>query len=177
VRHAFLSAFVPSFTGFVTLLLRRVHGRYAQYFNVKSGRTGHLWQNRYFACALGPAHIWRALAYVDSNPVRAGMVAWAAEYPWSSAAAHIRGNDPTGLLDLYWWQAQALGPGWQDSLRNAGPNLELEQCTYAGKPFGDAEFVAEIGGRFARKWIRGRPKKKPELVALTSDVQDGLFTD
>jgi len=168
---------LPQQSDSLALLLRRVHGRYAQYFNVKSGRTGHLWQNRYFACALGPAHTWRALAYVDSNPVRAGMVARAAEYPWSSAAAHICGDDPSRLLDLDWWRAQAMGPSWQDYLRSAGPNLELEQCTYAGRPFGNAEFVAEIGERFARRWIRGRPKKKPELVALPSDLQGGLFTD
>jgi len=37
--------------------------------------------------------------------------------------------------------------------------------------------VAEIGERFARRWIRGRPKKKPELVALPSDLQGGLFAD
>jgi len=61
-----------------------------------------------------------------------------------------------------------MGAGWQDYLRNAGSNLELEQCTYAGPPFGDAEFVAEIGDRFSRKWVRG---------ALPSDAQGSLLTD
>src|SRR5258708_37393412 len=27
------------------LLLRRVHGRYAQYYNARASRIGHLWQN------------------------------------------------------------------------------------------------------------------------------------
>ena len=27
---------------------------------------------------------------------------------------------------------------------NDGPNMELEKCTYAGRPFGDSEFVAQI---------------------------------
>jgi putative transposase len=31
-------------------------GRYAQYDNVRRGRTGHLWQNRFFACSLGAGH-------------------------------------------------------------------------------------------------------------------------
>src|SRR5579871_1486148 len=39
------------------VLLRRVHGRYAQYYNIRSGRTGHLWQNRFFACALDGEHL------------------------------------------------------------------------------------------------------------------------
>src|ERR1039457_1409342 len=37
-------------------------------------RTGHLWQNRFFAGVLAPDHLWRALAYVERNPVRAGIV-------------------------------------------------------------------------------------------------------
>src|SRR6185437_3717796 len=39
-----------------------------------------LWQNRFFACMLGAKHLWSALAYVERNPVRAGMVEQAAEY-------------------------------------------------------------------------------------------------
>jgi putative transposase len=138
----------------LALLLRRVHGRHAQYFNVKSGRTGHLWQNRYFACALGPAHTWRALAYVDSNPVRAGMVARAAEYPWSSAAAHICGDDPSRLLDLDWWQAQAMGPAWQDFLRDAGPNLGRKQ----GQPDLREFFANSIGASRDHRQPSARPR-------------------
>ncbi len=33
----------------LAVFFRRVHGRYAQYFNAAQRRTGHLWQNRYFA--------------------------------------------------------------------------------------------------------------------------------
>ena len=58
----------------LSVLLRRVHGRYAQYYNARHGRSGHLWQNRYFACSLGPGRLWAALAYVEMNPVRAKLV-------------------------------------------------------------------------------------------------------
>jgi len=73
----------------LSLLMRRVHGRYAQYYNTRWGRTGHLWQNRFFSCILGIEHLWAALAYVERNPIRAGIVHSAAEYQWSSAAAHL----------------------------------------------------------------------------------------
>ena len=49
---------------------------------------------------LGERHLWRALAYVDRNPVRAGMVHQARDYPWSSAAAHLSGSDAAAVLDL-----------------------------------------------------------------------------
>jgi putative transposase len=53
--------------------MQRVHGRYAQYLNARRGRCGHLWQNRYNSCALGPRHLWAALRYVELNPVRARL--------------------------------------------------------------------------------------------------------
>jgi putative transposase len=77
---------IPGREDSLAVLLRRVHGRYAQYYNARHGRSGHLWQNRFFACALSRSHLWTALAYVDNNPVRAGLVNLAAEYSWSSAA-------------------------------------------------------------------------------------------
>ena len=52
----------------LSILLRCVHGRYAQYYNARWGRTGHLWQSRFFACVLGEEHLWAALAYVERNP-------------------------------------------------------------------------------------------------------------
>jgi hypothetical protein len=52
----------------LAVLFRRVHGRYAQYFNARSGKTGQLWQNRFFGCCLSVSHLWRALAYVDPFP-------------------------------------------------------------------------------------------------------------
>ena len=85
---------LPELDPSLSLLLRRVHGRYAQYFNAHAGRSGHLWQNRYFACPLGPGHVLRALAYVDANPVRAGLVERARDYPWSSGDALRRTGHP-----------------------------------------------------------------------------------
>jgi putative transposase len=162
------------------LLLRRVHGRYAQYFNVRSGRSGHLWQNRYFACALGSGHVWRALSYVDQNPVRAGLVPSAAEYPWSSAAPHLSGGDPSGLLDLQWWRDEGMGPTWHEWLRSADQDSELEKCTYAGRPFGDPDFVAAVGERFGRRWTPGRPRRKqvaPDAARALAAAQASLFAD
>ncbi len=168
---------LPERADSLALLLRRVHGCYAQYFNVRAGRTGHLWQNRYFACALGPTHVARALAYVDCNPVRARMVERAVEYPWSSAAPHTSGEDPARLLDLEWWRASGFKPDWHDHLRNAAPDVELEQCTYAGRPMGDTDFVIRAGRRFGRQWTRGRPKNKGTSPGLADEAQGSLFID
>ena len=154
-----------------------MHGRYAQYFNVRSGRTGHLWQNRYFACPLGPTHVGRALAYVDGNPVRARMVELAADYPWSSAMPHASGADPAGLLHGDWQRAAGIAIEWRDYPRSAERDVELEKCTYAGRPFGDPDFVTQVGERFGRQWTRGRPKKTASLPAFPPGGQAGLFAE
>jgi len=158
----------------LSVLLRRVHGRYAQYFNARYGRIGHLWQNRFFSCVLAPTHLWAALAYVDRNPVRAHMVAVAGDYRWSSAAAHITGSDPDELLDAEWWARE--GPAnWPSVLAAGDPAAapKLRSCTFAGRPFGDDAWVATLSQRFGRHWLRGRPRNASRSTDSALNIQTG----
>jgi putative transposase len=176
-NHVHLIA-LPQREDSLAILLRRVHGRYAQYYNARDGRAGHLWQNRFFACILGPQHLWAALAYVDRNPVRAGMVTSAGEYPWSSAAAHLSGVDPSRLVDMDWWRQQEFRGDWAAELTREAPECatQLRKCTYAGRPFGNDDLVEEVGRRFGRSWTRGRPKKEAgAATAYDRDAQFPLF--
>ena len=77
-------------------LIMRVHSRYAQDFNRRYKRTGHLWHSRFFSCSLSAGHLHTALLYVDQNPLRAGLVGEAAAYPWSTAKEHVSGADEQG---------------------------------------------------------------------------------
>ena len=157
----------------LAVLLRRVHGRYAQYFNTRSGRTGHLWQNRFFACSLDQEHLWHTLAYVDRNPMRAGIVEDAAEYGWSSAAAHLGRADEFGVLDLRWRQGRGRAQTWPQILTecDAAGESNLRRCTYAGRPCGGEAFVNEMAERFDRRWVIGRPRK------MRSTDRDGQTDD
>ncbi len=158
-NHVHLIA-LPAREDSLSILMRRVHGRYAQYYNAHSGRSGHLWQTRFFACMLGPSHLWSALAYVERNPVRAGMVEHAEAYRWSSAKAHVNGTDASGILDLEWWKREAPDK-WSEVLNQQSEDVEinLRGCTYAGKPFAEEDFVNAVAERFGRFWTRGRPRK------------------
>ncbi len=137
----------------LSILLRRAHGRYAQYYNACSGRTGHLWQNRFFSCVLAPDHLWTALAYAECNPVRAGIVKQARDYAWSSALAHITGHDERRLLDMEWWQREQR-TDWEQHLRAASLRSDqaLRAATYAGRPFGSDDFLREMAEKFDRHW-------------------------
>ena len=148
----------PDAADSLAVLFRRVHGRYAQYLNARRRRSGHLWQNRFFSCPLASdAHLWTALRYVERNPVRAGLADRPEAYPWSSARAHLTGQDGEQLLDLHFWREAGGTAAWRDLLGLAeepGQVRLLRRCTYAGRPFGDEAFLAEWEDRFQRKWRR-----------------------
>ncbi|MFN2385776.1 MAG: transposase [Thermoanaerobaculia bacterium] len=58
---------------------------YASDFNRRHRRVGHLFQGRYKAFRIGDdRHLLAVVRYIHRNPVAAGIVAEAAEYPWSS---------------------------------------------------------------------------------------------
>ena len=59
-----------------------------QRFNRRHGLTGHLFQGRYKSVAIETdAHLLEAVRYIALNPVRAGMVARAEDWPWSQHRA------------------------------------------------------------------------------------------
>lgn len=161
--------------------LARTFGRaasdYARYGNLVQGRTGHFWQARFYSCALDANHAWHALAYVERNPVRAGMVRYAADYRWSSAQARLLGFDPEGRLDLALW-AECFSPEqWRAVLAGSVAQEALErrirEATRTGAPLGDDGFIARIGkslGRCLHPRPPGRPRREPPTPTGVSFV-------
>jgi REP element-mobilizing transposase RayT len=83
----------------MAMALKQAHAWYASYWNVRHGSCGHVWQGGYYSCPLGQRHVWAALRYAELNPVRAGLVARAEDWLWSTAAAHGEGG-PLQLKEL-----------------------------------------------------------------------------
>lgn len=92
------------------VLLSRIvlalHGSYAQAFNQRHGRAGHLFQGRYKAFLVQKTSYLLALVrYIHDNPVKAGLVRNARNYRWSSerfysGAVAPDWLDTRGLLQL-----------------------------------------------------------------------------
>lgn len=75
-----------------------LHGKYAQRFNQRHGRHGHLFQGRFGAVRVkDDAQLWMAAAYIAGNPVRAGLCERPEEWRWSSHAAIVSGRAPFWL--------------------------------------------------------------------------------
>jgi len=96
----------------------RAHWLYAQYVNGLHGRSGHLWQGRFYSCALDERHLWTALAYVELNPVRARVVRRAWRYEWSSAAAHCGERGRATLVNIVSWQREMGASDWRVGYRS-----------------------------------------------------------
>lgn len=145
--------------------LKQTHGRYASYWNARNSSSGHVWQGRFYSCPLDETHLWRALRYVELNPVRAGMVWEAAEWRWSSAAAHCGSGAPEAGLEMDRWGKRWTTAEWSEHLaagESASDVATVRQYTHTGRPLGSEEFVADLEHSTLRALVprkAGRPKK------------------
>jgi REP element-mobilizing transposase RayT len=65
--------------------MRHLNGVYAQWFNRRYTRVGHLFQGRYGATLVqADGHLLAAARYIVRNPVVAGLCRDPADWPWSS---------------------------------------------------------------------------------------------
>lgn len=151
--------------------MQRVNRRFVPALNLGQGRSGPLWPQRYRAAPVDPEQgLLAAMLYVEQAPLRAGLVAAASEFPWSSAGHHAGGlRSPLASDHPTQW---ALGnTPFEREARHA---LELQRPLSAeqvaaitaslrsGRAIGPPAFaawVAELSGRAAGPRARGRPRK------------------
>ena len=162
-NHVHLVA-VPHKPDALHLTLKRVNQIYTQHINRLHGRTGHLWQDRFFSCPLDEQHFWTAMVYIERNPVRAKLAARAWLYPWSSAAAHCGQRDQSGLLPLDF--PNRFDPTqWKTGLTQPQDDQivsQLRLATSRGRPLGTDTFISKLEkllGRRLRALPNGRPRK------------------
>lgn len=143
----------------------RTHFRYSQYLNRFHGRSGHLWQGRFYSCALDGRGVRLALKYVELNPVRARLCRRAWRYAWSSAAAHTDAKARSELLNLVWWYARFSAPAWREELSADLTDEDVARLrvrTRTGRPLGSDAFLSKLEtllGRRLRPLPVGRPRK------------------
>lgn len=88
--HLLLS---PAHAAAVPAMMRSVAQKHAQYINWRYRRTGTLWEGRYRAALIqNDTHLLVCQRYVELNPVRARMVQYPGQYPWSSYRCNAEGR-------------------------------------------------------------------------------------
>ena len=109
--------------------LSQIHTQRRHFARARIG-SGHLYQGRFKACAIASdEHFLTACRYVERNPLRAGLVTRAEDWPWSSLSLrHRRPSDAERVLSAWpvpqpedWleWTNRAETPAEVDALRTA----------------------------------------------------------
>jgi putative transposase len=147
---------VPEHEASLTRGLAETHRRYTRYINFRESWRGYLWQGRFSSVPLDESHLVAAMRYVERNPVDAGLVATAVEYPWSSARAHCHHTgDP--LLSACFLTEQL--ENWEDFLRHPADDKlthHLEAQLRTGRPSGSNSFLNDLERKLGRP-IRRQP--------------------
>ena len=138
---------VPARKESLSRALQRTQQEHTSHINYKYGRCGHLWHGRFYSCPMDLDHTVCALGYVELNPVRARMVEFPWDYPWSSAPAHCGNRPEDELLDLDRWFGHYTDAEWRESLlvemENKGFLSVIRAHTVKGKPLGKREYFKE----------------------------------
>jgi putative transposase len=78
--------------------MHRLHGPYAQRFNFRHERSGHLFGDRFGAVRMqSEPQVWMAAAYIARNPVDAQLCRSPGDWKWSSHALVVAGDAPRWL--------------------------------------------------------------------------------
>ncbi|MFN2546212.1 MAG: transposase [Myxococcales bacterium] len=129
------------------------HRLYTHEINKREGCRGYLWQGRFASYPMDERHTIAAARYIELNPVRAGIVSAATDYPWSSAAAHLRGRDDrlvrvAPLLDRIGDWRSFLGERPEPEIVDL-----LRRHTANGVPLGSDAFVKELERKVGRELV------------------------
>jgi putative transposase len=141
-------------------MMQSVGRRYVRYFNQRQGRTGTLWEGRYRSTLIqAERYLLACMAYIDLNPVRAGMAEAVGEYPWSSYSHYVgRRNDRLiSPHSIYWelgntpFAREAAYAGLVHSGISAAEQTAMTDSVLRGWALGEPDYVADLQKRTARR--------------------------
>jgi putative transposase len=162
---------IPGENDGVSPMMRVLTSVYSRLTNEHCGRHGHSFQARFGSASMSEKHYRTAVAYVDLNPVRAGMVVQASEYLWSSAAAHEGLVAGPEFLDREEFARMYTEAEWREILASEQDEAEVEAlrtATRLGKLLGSPEFVKQMEREYGRSLVSrkvGRPRKNRAIGA------------
>ena len=141
--------------------------RFTQWFNRAHARTGRLWEDRFKSVIVEDGVAAKTIsAYIDLNPVRAGMVKDPADYRWSSYGEAIgggsKGNGRTARAGLVRALRAHQGAGADAELWASGVSREYRQLLMAGAIGKTAESVGRDGKMVTKTLRKGISKADAE---------------
>jgi putative transposase len=134
-NHTHLLA-VPHAPDALAQAIGRTNLKYTRYINRKHYRTGRVWQNRFYSSIVDTdRYLWGVSRYIENNPVKAGLVACASDYPWSSAQHHL-GDREDDLMKAGVWLRREEQAEYRAFLDEEDQRLSrhISKATLSGRP-------------------------------------------
>jgi len=159
-NHIHLIA-VPKNEDSLSIGMKDVHLRYTRMINFREGWRGFLWEGRFKSYPLSERYLYAALRYVERNPVRAGIVKRAEDYPWSSAGAHVKKEKSNLLADNFMLSEIKDWASYLAEEDNETDRELFKKHARTGRPLGDDKYIEhleELTGKDLKKKKPG-PKK------------------
>jgi putative transposase len=154
----------PREDGDLSSFLRWTTQTHAQRYHAAHGTVGigHVYQGRYKSFPVqDDRHYLTVLRYIESNPLRAGLVRRASQWPWSSFSVR-RGREGDVVLDD---GPVELPPNWTRLVQQdlEAPDLHaIERSVTRGAPLGTVPWISATAERLQLTSTlrpKGRPRK------------------
>jgi REP element-mobilizing transposase RayT len=161
--------------------MHALNSAYTTYFNIKRGRSGHLFQGRYKAFVIDKDHYLLELSrYIHLNPVRAGMAERAEDYPYSSLRPYLYPKEESIVFrDLIW---DMISKERKKAPRRYGefvasallekPRNPFEKV-YGGAILGERAFIKEVLQRLNDQSLGTKETShRRALASMTLDIDE-----
>ena len=156
----------------MSLMMQSVGRTYVRHFNTRHNRSGTLWEGRYKSSLVdSEAYLLTCMAYIDLNPVRAGVSDSAEAFNWSSYR-HLTGQKIDKLVTphaLYWglgntpFAREAAYAEFVAGGLSAAIAKDLTESALKGRVVGRPEFLKSLEKTTQRQILpqkAGRPFNK-----------------
>jgi putative transposase len=166
----------PSSAEGMSAMMQQVGRTYVRRFNDRHERSGTLFEGRYRSGLVQTErHLLICMAYIDLNPVRAGLCAQVGQYAWSSHS-HYAGGLADKLVTPHAeffrlgntpFAREAAYHQLIDSGLSASQTAQITRSILKQHALGDAAFIQQMESRtltFLQPRMAGRPagsSKKP----------------
>jgi len=169
--------------------MKDIKQAFSRYFNKRNNRKGYFWSERFKSVLVEKGEtLINCLAYIDLNPVRAGIVNRPEEYRWSSLGYHMQTGNKDGFLSadfglkelaikgddarLSHYRLYVYRKGMPDSETDSAKEFEVtkyDRLRYRTRYFTDSgilgskAFVSSVYNRF-KDYFECRQEKQPRPI-------------
>ena len=155
----------------LSLAMQAVGRRYVRWFNQRHGRSGTLWEGRFRSSLVEPERwLLACQRHIEAGPVRAGRVASAADWPWSSHRHHaglgvdplVRPHPTVWALGNTPFERESAYRRLFDELVSQSEYEWLQACLMRGIPTASADFQRRLEASLGLRLLprpAGRPRR------------------